>query len=109
MSISLNVVSMAAVLWASTRRRAMVARRLDMRTRSSVRSPAVSGTGAGTATGRGLNAAGVSAGAVLDAAADVDGEAGGAAADLSVEAPLGAKADSTSRRITRPASPVPWT
>src|SRR5262249_47947900 len=40
MSISLNVVSIAAVLWASTRRFAMVARRFDMRTRSSVRSPA---------------------------------------------------------------------
>src|SRR5437870_3363311 len=39
MSTSLKVVSMAAVLCASMRRLAMVARRLDMRTRSSVRSP----------------------------------------------------------------------
>ena len=39
MSISLNVVSIAAVLCTSTSRLAIVARRFDMRTRSSVRSP----------------------------------------------------------------------
>src|SRR5688572_17834413 len=39
MSASLNVVSIAAVCCASTSRRAMVWRRLVMRTRSSVRSP----------------------------------------------------------------------
>ncbi len=40
MSTSLKVVSMAAVRCASTSRRAMVARRLVIRTRSSLRSPA---------------------------------------------------------------------
>ena len=39
MSTSLKVVSIAAVLCASTSRLAIVARRFDMRTRSSVRSP----------------------------------------------------------------------
>ena len=41
MSTSLNVVSIAAVRCASTSRRAIVWRRLVMRTRSSVRSPAL--------------------------------------------------------------------
>ena len=39
MSTSLKVVSIAAVRWASTRLRAIVSRRLDIRTRSSVRLP----------------------------------------------------------------------
>src|SRR5262245_43178579 len=68
MSTSLNVVSIAAVCCASTSRLAMVARRLDMRTRSS-RSPAGRGAGdgggAGLATGGGdLGCAGSTSAAV---------------------------------------------
>jgi len=84
MSISLNVVSIAAVRCASTRRRAIVWRRLLMRTRSSRRSP------------------GARRGAV--GAAGVAGREG-AGAD-GVLAPI---APTTSCFMTRPAAPVPCT
>ena len=63
MSTSLNVVSIAAVRCASTRLRAIVSRRLLMRTRSSARVPAGRGAGAtagfdGAAPRAGLVAAG---------------------------------------------------
>ena len=92
MSTSLKVVSIAAVLCASTSRRAIVARRFDMRTRSSVRSPDAA---------RGFSATG---GAGLRRGA----AAGGAAAGAGGGAALAA-ACSTSRFITRPASPLPRT
>ena len=47
MSTSLNVVSMAALCWASTSRLAMVARRLDMRSRCSDRVAGRDWAGAG--------------------------------------------------------------
>ena len=57
MSTSLKVVSMAAVFWASFRRRAMVWRSLVILTRSS-RAASLTGDGARTATGAGAAAAG---------------------------------------------------
>ncbi len=95
MSTSLKVLSIAAVLCASTSRLAMVARRFDIRTRSSVRSPSIAGRSATGAAGR-VFACSTGVGrcsAGLGAAAGADDSA----------------ARSTSRLITRPASPVPCT
>ena len=66
MSTSLKVVSIAAVCCASTRRLAIVARRFDMRTRSSVRSPGFLARG-GRAGGWGLGAGGFACGWRLEA------------------------------------------
>ena len=91
MSTSLKVVSIAAVLCASTSRLAIVARRFDMRTRSSVRSP--SGRRRSSPTGgTGLRLGGWR------------GRRGAGAAGAGARGGL-----STSRFITRPASPLPRT
>ncbi len=87
MSISLNVVSIAALCCASTSRRAMVARRFDIRCRSSRRSPVRAA----------LAAAGFREG---------PGCATGAGAGAGFAA--GTMAFSTSCFITRPAAPDPW-
>ena len=94
MSTSLKVVSIAAVLCASTRRLAIVARRFDMRTRSSVRSP--SGRRRSSATGGTGFAFAARRGAARPACAGAGGSAAPAAC-------------STSRRMTRPPSPLPRT
>jgi hypothetical protein len=59
MSISLKVVSIAAVCWASTSRRAIVWRRRDIRTRSSRSAAGAAGAGvAACAAGRAAGAGG---------------------------------------------------
>ncbi len=105
MSTSLNVVSIAAVLCASTSRLAIVARRFDMRTRSSVRSSSerlrsspTGGTGFAFAVGAAAGAASAG-GAAGPAAAGFS-----AAPDAFSAAP---DAFSTSLFITRPPSPLP--
>jgi hypothetical protein len=96
MSISLKVVSIAAVRCASTRRRAIVARRLDMRSRRSRRSPVDRRDAGGAPVGATFGCAG----APLDVGAGA--ERGGAASGRPM-------APCTSCFITRPADPEPWT
>ena len=94
MSISLKVVSMAAVCCASTSRLAMVWRRRDMRTRSSRADRAA--RGAGRATGcRRLRCDG--------------GAAGATAARRRRERLARAAMREISSRVTRPPGPVPAT
>ncbi len=95
MSASLNVVSIAAVCWASTRRRAMVCRRFVIRTRSSLRSPGRVGA---------MGLAGV--GAIF---ASRVGSPRWSSAGAAAGAGDGVIAFLTSCFITRPADPVPWT
>src|SRR4051812_27211637 len=84
MSTSLNVVSMAAVFWASLRRRATVWRRRDIRTRSSRRSPEGE-----------------------DAAAAAGGGGGGGGAGAAASASRLLAAARTSSLVSRPSLPVP--
>ena len=92
MFTSLNVVRMALVLCDCTRRSAMRARRRDIGTRCSGRSPRLSPLGAAT-LGSSLGA-GAAAGAALGAGAAAGGEA---------------RAPRTSPLVTRPSLPVPGT
>jgi hypothetical protein len=94
MSTSLKVVSIAATCCASTRRLAIVARRFDMRDRSSSRSPSGRGAGAGGGAAGALADTGIAVGAGNGAATGAAMLAGGAA---------GAGVDdlSTSARVTR--------